>query len=71
MKNKEFNLSKKRFQDFKDKCNIYFEEDVKEFIRIVLIDCSEAFESNELEIVEKIMKKRAGDKLKWIIFIEM
>ena len=38
-------------------------KDVKEFIKIVLIDCSEAFESNELEIVEFIMKKRAGEEL--------
>jgi len=28
-----FNLSKKVFQDFKGKDNIYFEKDVKEFIR--------------------------------------
>ena len=38
-------------------------KDVKEFIKIVLIDCSEAFESNELEIVEFIMKERAGKEL--------
>ncbi len=61
----EFNLSKKAIRDLSNNPipNYYWEQDVKEFIKIVLIDCSEAFESNELEIVEFIMKKRAGKEL--------
>ncbi len=65
---KEFNLSEKMKwayseDGFVNGLDVIPVEDVKEFIKIVLIDCSEAFESNELEIVEFIMKKRAGKEL--------
>jgi len=66
----EFNLSKKVFQDFKGKDNIYFEKDVKEFIRLL----KERFEyldnevgeicENDRYMIWNEIDKLAGEKLK-------
>ncbi len=56
-------LSLFEYEDKDLDMKFYPKDKVKEFIRLVLIDCSELFESNELETVEFVIKKRAGDAL--------
>ena len=61
-----FNLSKKVFQDFKGKDNIYFEKDVKEFIRRLKEEITKGCmgTSANCYLIKKEIDKLAGEELK-------
>jgi len=67
---KEFNLSEKIWNDGTEGChNMFYEEDVKEFIKINLEDLDEIKEINNISWIDiktfiERFKQRAGDKLK-------